>query len=128
MAEAKAHEERAWKLASLVDRLLFATSPRGGKGNKSFREVLVARLRWLERGEWGLLLRDVERCRRTRGPRGSRQPRQASGQALRSRARRVVALLKEGEVGKATAAVMAKEPPRRDRGALPLRARGNIFP
>ena len=32
--EAKLNEERAWKLFSLIDRLLFATSPRGGKGNK----------------------------------------------------------------------------------------------
>ena len=45
---------------------------------------------------------------------------------MRSRARRVAALYREGEVGKATAAVMAKDPPRRDRSALrELRA---LFP
>ena len=52
LAEARAHEERAWKLTSLIDRLLFATSPRGGHGNKSFAEVLQKSLRLLERGGW----------------------------------------------------------------------------
>ena len=45
---------------------------------------------------------------------------------MRARARRVTALLTEGEWGKATSAVMAKEPPRKDRAALrELRA---LFP
>ena len=55
LAEARIHEERAWKLMSLAHRLLFATSPRGGKGNKSFSEVLRARVRWLDRGQWAQL-------------------------------------------------------------------------
>ena len=108
LCEARLHEERAWKLMSLAHRLLFATSPRGGKGNKSFSEVLRCRVRWLEEGNWPFLYKDVERCRRAGRPRGSRQPGQAAGQPTRRRARRVAALFKEGEVGKATAAVMAK--------------------
>ena len=55
LAEAKLHEERAWKLTSLIDRMLFATSPRGGKGNKSFGAVVQGRLRWLERG-WPVVI------------------------------------------------------------------------
>ena len=119
LCEARLHEERAWKLMSLAHRLLFATSPRGGKGNKSFSEVLRCRVRWLEAGDWAFLYRDVERCRRSGGSRGSKQARQGGGPSLRARARRITGLLREGEWGKATSAVMAKDPPRKDRAALP---------
>ena len=126
LAVARLHEERAWKLVSLVDQLLFATSPRGGQSNKSFGEVLRCRLQWLENGHWALLYRDVERCRRAGAARGRRQARQGASQSVRGRARRVSALYNEGEWGKATSAVMAKDPPRRDRAALrELRA---LFP
>jgi hypothetical protein len=126
LAAARLHEERAWKVVSFADRLLLATSPRGGKGNKSFGDVLKSRLGWFERGEWAQLYRDVDRCRRSGGSRGQKQARQRGSQSLRGRARRVTALLREGEWGKATSAVMAKDPPRKDRGALrELRA---LFP
>ena len=126
LAAARLHEERAWKVVSFADRLLFATSPRGGKGNKSFGDVLKSRLGWFERGDWAQLYRDVDRCRRSGGSRGQKQARQRGSQSLRGRARRVTALLREGEWGKATSAVMAKDPPRKDRGALrELRA---LFP
>ena len=80
LAAARLHEERAWKVVSFADRLLLATSPRGGKSNKSFGDVLKSRLGWFERGEWAQLYRDVDRCRRSGGSRGQKQARQRGSQ------------------------------------------------
>ena len=77
IASAELHEERAWKLMSMIDRMLFATSPRGGKGNKSCSEVLRARSRWLEQRELAALQRAVDVDRRRRGRVGRGRPRDA---------------------------------------------------
>ena len=51
------------------------------------RSVCIRRLRWLERGEWPLLMRDVERCRRAGRPRGAARGRTALSLPVRLRLR-----------------------------------------
>eukprot|EP00969_Alexandrium_andersonii_P201604 8907275-Alexandrium_andersonii.AAC.1 len=103
-----------WKLLLLLDRLLFAKrtvdTDSATSANKQSREAVLERIRWAWRGDWGLLWDDAHCLASSAGGRTRDGDAADEGDALKTTAKRIEALVAAGEWQKAAAMVSAAAP------------------